>query len=110
MAIKGTPNTPLTLGELIEAKDARIAALEAELAPWREMVRQVDELQAQEPTSFEIHISWDKTEHDRCWVDVEREKGKGAESRWHTIADGEGPTLPAAVNAAYRRFKGVGDE
>lgn len=83
---------------------ARIAELEAELAPWREMGRQVDELRGDD---FWISVVYKELYEPEQGYQAVFRCVRGATRGDHI---GQAMTIPAAVDAAYRRVKGVGDE
>ena len=71
----------------------RIAALEAELQPWREMARQLEALI--EAGWIPIHWQW---EYPGNWIAFRDDEDR--------TVSGRGPTLPEAVAAAYARVVG----
>lgn len=80
---------------IIERQMMQIAVLEAELAPWRRMCEQLEALRGAGVTP---QITLTSTEGFLCVLS----------KLFHEVEYAYGPTLPAAVAAAYG--KAVGDE
>lgn len=74
-----------------------LATTRAELEPWHEMARMIEE----NVTQFEVRISEGMLDKTKSWVDfVEYDSGD--------VWSAEGDDLPEAVNAAYQEV--VSDE
>lgn len=77
----------------------RIAALEAELQPWRQMARQLEAIWKE--GYFVVIDSYEPPVSVAVLV---------YDTEWDCHAETGGHSLPTAVNAAYEQVKGVGDE